>query len=209
MRRPNTRDSKKNASTSKVTKKTTKVTKRGTKKKNDDEEVEFICTLQTQPQQEENEQHEENVQQDEHESEKVHESDETNEHEEDNDEQDPEKANEGDEEEGLDAAKEAEGAKEQEEPEGELELNDVQPMKKKHRGPTKMKHIAKDPNTRERVEFNEMGDPVGEGSVKLSSYLGPLVREHVPVTFDDWRKISEEVKTFLWKSVQVTLFIKF
>ena len=67
-----------------------------------------------------------------------------------------------------------------------------------------MKHIARDPNARERVEFNDFGDPVGEGSVKLSSYLGPLVWEHVPVTFDDWRKISEEVKIVLWKFVQVT-----
>lgn len=54
-----------------------------------------------------------------------------------------------------------------------------------------------------------MGDAVGEGSVKLSSYLGPLVREHVPDTFDDWRKISEEVKTVLWKSVQVIFSINF
>ncbi|KAL0815353.1 hypothetical protein Bca101_071797 [Brassica carinata] len=65
-----------------------------------------------------------------------------------------------------------------------------------------MKHIAKDPNARERVDFNDMGEPVGPGSVKLSSYLGPLVREHVTVTVEDWRKVSEEVKTVLWKSIQ-------
>lgn len=79
----------------------------------------------------------------------------------------------------------------------------AQPQPKKHRGPTKMKDIARDPNAKIRVEFTELGEPCGEGSVKLSSYLGPLVREHVPVLIDDWRKIGEERKTVLWKSVKV------
>lgn len=83
---------------------------------------------------------------------------------------------------------------------------EVQPITKKRRGPTKMKDIARDPNSRIRVEFTELGEPCGEGSVKLSSYLGPLVREHVPVLIDDWRKIGEERKTVLWKSVKVFSF---
>ncbi|KAL0899656.1 hypothetical protein Bca101_083617 [Brassica carinata] len=78
-----------------------------------------------------------------------------------------------------------------------------QPQSKKHRGPTKMKDIARDPNARIKVDFTELGEPCGEGSVKLSSYLGPLVREHVPVVIDDWRKIGEERKTVLWKSVKL------
>ncbi|CAA7051756.1 unnamed protein product [Microthlaspi erraticum] len=80
---------------------------------------------------------------------------------------------------------------------------EVQPVSKKQRGPTKMKDIARDPNSRIKVEFTELGEPCGEGSVKLSSYLGPLVREHVPVLIDDWRKIGEELKTVLWKSVKI------
>lgn len=71
-----------------------------------------------------------------------------------------------------------------EEPQGELELGtDQEPVdgrsRKRKRGPTKMKDLAKDPNTRVHVDFNSLGEPYGEGSVKLSSYLGPLVREHV------------------------------
>ncbi|XP_056862991.1 uncharacterized protein LOC130510571 [Raphanus sativus] len=65
-----------------------------------------------------------------------------------------------------------------------------------------MKDLAKDPNTRVHVDFNSLGEPYGEGSVKLSSYLGPLVREHVPVTLESWKKLTDEVKTMLWKSVQ-------
>ncbi|RIA04185.1 hypothetical protein BRARA_K01611 [Brassica rapa] len=78
----------------------------------------------------------------------------------------------------------------------------VQPNNKKRRGPTKMKDIARDPNARIKVDFTAFGEPCGEGSVKLSSYLGPLVREHVPVVIDDWRKIGDDRKTVLWKSVQ-------
>ncbi|XP_020871070.1 uncharacterized protein LOC110225627 [Arabidopsis lyrata subsp. lyrata] len=96
-------------------------------------------------------------------------------------------------------------ANNEEEAEGELELTDEneRPAKRKrHRGPTKMKNIAKDPNVRERVDYTLMGDPYGPGSVKLSSYVGPLVREHVPITIDTWKNVSEEIKTVLWKSIQ-------
>ncbi|XP_023636243.1 uncharacterized protein LOC111830038 [Capsella rubella] len=87
------------------------------------------------------------------------------------------------------------------------ERNDpLQPKSKRQRGPTKMKSIAKDPNAREPVDFTPMGELYGPGSVKLSSYLGPLIREHVPVIIDDWRKIGEDTKTVLWKSVQNCYF---
>ena len=96
-----------------------------------------------------------------------------------------------------------------EEPEGELELSGdedaVQPKTKRQRGPTRMKDIAKDPNARVRVEYTMMGEPIGKGSVKLASYAGALIREHVPITIDRWTKIGEEIRTLLWKSVEVTL----
>ena len=99
-----------------------------------------------------------------------------------------------------------------EEPEGEVELStneetEVRTNRKRKRGPTRMKDLAKDPNSRVHVDFNALGEAYGEGSVKLSSYLGPLVREHVPVTVEGWKKLSEEVKTVLWKSVQVKISI--
>jgi len=100
-----------------------------------------------------------------------------------------------------------------EEPEGELELSGdeeaVQPKTKRQRGPTRMKDIAKDPNARVRVEYTMMGEPIGKGSVKLASYAGALVREHVPITIDHWTKIGEEIRTLLWKSIQVTLHFLF
>lgn len=100
-----------------------------------------------------------------------------------------------------------------EEPEGEVELSTNEDVgagsnRKRKRGPTKMKDLAKDPSTRVHVDFNILGEAYGYGSIKLSSYLGPLVREHVPATVEGWKYISEVVKTILWKSVQVTTSIQ-
>ena len=67
-----------------------------------------------------------------------------------------------------------------------------------------MKHIAKDPNERLHVDFTDLGEPCGPGSVMLSSYLGPLVREHVHVIIDNWRKVTEDIRTVLWKSIKVS-----
>lgn len=64
-----------------------------------------------------------------------------------------------------------------------------------------MKYIVKDLNVRERVDFNDMGEFVGFGLVKLFLYLGFLVREYVRVIVEDWRKVSEEVKIVLWKFI--------
>ena len=74
---------------------------------------------------------------------------------------------------------------------------------KKTRGHTKMRDIAMDPGDRVHIDFNDKGQPCGPGSVKLYSYLGPLVREHVPVTLENWHRLSEKIKIVLWKSVKV------
>ena len=74
------------------------------------------------------------------------------------------------------------------------------------RGPTKMKRLPSNFANRVEVEFNESGIPIGEGSIHLSSYLGPLVREHVPVTLTDWRHLGDDLKAVLWDCIQVYLY---
>lgn len=71
------------------------------------------------------------------------------------------------------------------------------------RGPAKAKRLPSCSQDRIEVEFNDLGIPVGQGSVYLSSFLGPLVREQVPYTIDDWRNISDDLKEVLWQSVLV------
>ncbi|KAL5550896.1 hypothetical protein UlMin_001072 [Ulmus minor] len=73
---------------------------------------------------------------------------------------------------------------------------------KRKRGPTKMRGLALQTDGPITVRFNSLGQPVGEGSVSLSSYLGPLVREIVPYTIADWRKVSSGMKDILWTTIQ-------
>lgn len=76
-------------------------------------------------------------------------------------------------------------------------------VRKKSRGPTKAKRLPSNISSRIEVEFNRLAEPIGDGSVKLSSYLGPLVRKCVPVTLDGWKHLSNELKVVLWESIQV------
>ncbi|XP_010463242.1 PREDICTED: nucleolin-like [Camelina sativa] len=65
---------------------------------------------------------------------------------------------------------------------------------RKKRGPTKMRKVAENPNENVSVTFNDFGDHVGPCSITLSSFLNVLVREHVPVTLSDWRKVDAVTK---------------
>lgn len=62
--------------------------------------------------------------------------------------------------------------------------------------------MAKNAEDKVDVEFNSIGEHVGSGSVTLSSFLGPLLREHVPVLLDDWRHLEEKTKDALWEEIQ-------
>ena len=82
-------------------------------------------------------------------------------------------------------------------------------LPKKRRGPTKMKTLATEECDKVNITFNKFGQPIGEASVGLSSFLGPLVREVVPMTLNDWRKLSTRYKEILWTSIQVSTFFFF
>ena len=98
-------------------------------------------------------------------------------------------------------------------PEKDPEVADVDSMEepqrlKRKRGLTKLKNVATETSDRIEVQFNTIGQAVGDGSISLSSFLGPLflgplVREIVPVTIADWRKVTKGMMEVLWKSVQV------
>lgn len=77
---------------------------------------------------------------------------------------------------------------------------------KKRRGPTKMRKVAENPQEKVEVTFTDFGDHVGPGSVTLSSFLGPLVREYVPVTLPDWRKLDAVTRDTVWEQIKVYLF---
>lgn len=179
--------------------------KKGNKKsKTVDEEVEFVCTVKPRQQTEQEQDGDESEHDVQDQPQEVQDQQQ--------DVHDPE--HDGDHEKEQEKEHDQERQQEQQvsnEPEGEIEHTlepEVGSCRKRKRGPTMMRDLAKDPNTRVHVDFTFMGEAYGPGSVKLSSYLGPLVREHVPVTLETWKKITEEVKTVLWKSVQVIVCIQ-
>ena len=79
--------------------------------------------------------------------------------------------------------------------------------KRRTRGPTKMNKVAKGLEEKVEVEFNSLGEDVGKGSVTLSSFLGPLVREYVPVLLDNYRHIDEQTKYTIWEEIQVEVLL--
>ena len=58
------------------------------------------------------------------------------------------------------------------------------------------------------VTFTDFGDHVGPGSITLSSFLCVLVREHVPVTLADWRKIDAVAKQAMWEEIHVYIYME-
>ena len=79
-------------------------------------------------------------------------------------------------------------------------MEDEIPVPKKYRGPTKLCTVPED---KINVKWNVTGQPIGAGSVLLSSFVGPLAREMVPYTLTDWRRLLDGLKAALWKTVQV------
>lgn len=79
---------------------------------------------------------------------------------------------------------------------------------KRRRGRTRMSKVAKNIEDKVEVEFISLGEHVGDGSVTLSSFLGPLVREHVPVLLGDWRHLDEQIKDTMWEEIQVFSHLK-
>lgn len=88
-------------------------------------------------------------------------------------------------------------------PSEEVQTQQSEEKNRKTRGPTKMRKVAKHLDDKVSVEFTALGEHVGIGSVKLSSFLGALVREHVPLILDDWRHLDDLTRDALWEEIPV------
>jgi hypothetical protein len=78
---------------------------------------------------------------------------------------------------------------------------------KKSRGPAKSKKLSKikDNEGRIKVNYNNEGQPIGDGKKYLASYSGILVKSLVKVTYSSWHEVPEAIKSNLWSAVQVNL----
>ncbi|KAL6560911.1 hypothetical protein OROHE_006088 [Orobanche hederae] len=55
----------------------------------------------------------------------------------------------------------------------------------------------------QKVNWNEMGQPIGKESMTLAHFIGSYVRRHVPITCDNWRnKNLLNVKQALWDEIK-------
>lgn len=66
-----------------------------------------------------------------------------------------------------------------------------------------MRKLAKHLEDLLDVEFTAIGEHAGDGSATLSSFLGVLVRETVPVLIHDWRHVPNDIRDMLWEEIQV------
>lgn len=56
---------------------------------------------------------------------------------------------------------------------------------------------------REVLKYNSKGQAIGKASQKLSTFLGALSRTLVPIIFETWFKVPEELKDEIWSHVKV------
>ncbi|KAM7474650.1 hypothetical protein LguiB_021893 [Lonicera macranthoides] len=73
--------------------------------------------------------------------------------------------------------------------------------KKKVRGPSRLNVIAVGEKDRPTLEFNELGQPIGKGYIHLSTVVGILAREYVPITYKSWDKVDIDIKDRLWEFI--------
>ena len=76
-------------------------------------------------------------------------------------------------------------------------------VKKKGRRATKCAEIN---NMEEKIKIhiNERNQPIGPNSVKLSSLLGVLAREMIPINYSNWRKVLDQLED-LWNIIDVSI----
>src|SRR3954469_19653314 len=76
------------------------------------------------------------------------------------------------------------------------------------RGITIMKGIIRhrDQGLVYRLEWNSENQPIGPNSAKLTSYIGTLVRMHIPISVAKWNMKSDDLdgrKKAIWEELQV------
>ncbi|KAL0558738.1 hypothetical protein IC582_003320 [Cucumis melo] len=71
-------------------------------------------------------------------------------------------------------------------------------------GPTGMSEITRvscDGHKRV-VEYNELGQPLGESATKLKSFIGTTVRVHVPISYQSWKDVPTELKDKIYELIE-------
>ncbi|KAJ6842819.1 uncharacterized protein M6B38_256520 [Iris pallida] len=75
---------------------------------------------------------------------------------------------------------------------------------RKGRGAAQSKKLSKikDNESKIRIIYNDVGQPIGDGKIQLASYSGILVKSLVKITYPSWHKVPESIKKNLWSAIQ-------
>ncbi|KAA0065464.1 uncharacterized protein E6C27_scaffold17G001540 [Cucumis melo var. makuwa] len=71
------------------------------------------------------------------------------------------------------------------------------------REPTTMSELALVRNSGQKlpIQFNDHGQPVGATSKKMQSYIGVCVRQQIPITYNSWKEVQNELKDKIYDCI--------
>ncbi|KAE8649224.1 hypothetical protein Csa_014966 [Cucumis sativus] len=77
------------------------------------------------------------------------------------------------------------------------------------RGPTIMPELLHIRNSGERktIEYNDRGQPVGENAKKMQSFIGVCVRQQIPLTYNSWKEVPQELKDTIFDCIQMSFVV--
>ncbi|KAL0546957.1 hypothetical protein IC582_016876 [Cucumis melo] len=75
---------------------------------------------------------------------------------------------------------------------------------KRKRGPTEMKEITRARSEGQKlvIQYNELGQAIGQNATKLKSFTGTTVRFHVPIIYSDWPTVPKEIKDKIFELIE-------
>ena len=57
------------------------------------------------------------------------------------------------------------------------------------------------------VDYNELGQPIGQNATKLKKFIGTAVRFHVPITYSSWPTVPKEMKDKILELIDVRILL--
>ncbi|KAF8391084.1 hypothetical protein HHK36_023384 [Tetracentron sinense] len=76
--------------------------------------------------------------------------------------------------------------------------------RKRGRGPTRVLNLlTMPPGKKIRVEFNDMGQPIGDHASKFANLCGATVRNpnYAPLQVEKWKDMPDQAKEMMWKHI--------
>ena len=93
-------------------------------------------------------------------------------------------------------------APEQPETEPETELESEPPRRRGRSTGETYRKKNKDPANR-KIEFGPDGNKAGSATGAFGNTLGRIARDHVPINYEDWKKVPINIKSNCWDKIKV------